>query len=137
MKPSKTQFLARYLGVNAVATATDYTVFLTLIHLAGAPVLESLAAYSVATLVNFKLTRSFVFTGASTGKSEERVFMEFMAAGILGLALTGGVIWLNAHLIGATPAVAKTVAVLVCTVVLYFVRLRLVFNVGSSPVATA
>jgi putative flippase GtrA len=101
------------------------------------PILESIIAYSVAVLVNYTLTKNFVFLGDMSHKSEHRLFMEFVGTGLLGLVITAAVIWFTIHVLALTPLAAKTISMLICFVVLYFVRSRLVFNenAGSSAVA--
>ena len=51
--------------------------------------------------------------------------------------LTAAVIGFAIHVMALTPFVAKTISILICFVVLYFVRSRLVFNenAGSSAIA--
>ena len=129
--------LVRYTGVNLASTVVDYTFFLTLTHIFGMPILQGAIAYLVAILVNFTLTKNFVFLGDMSHKSEHRLFMEFVGTGMLGLVLTAAVIWFAIHVMALTPFVAKTISILICFVVLYFVRSRLVFNenAGSSAIA--
>ena len=129
--------LVRYTGVNLASTVVDYTIFLTLTHIFGMPILQGAIAYLVAILVNFTLTKNFVFLGDLSHKSEHRLLMEFVGTGMLGLVLTAAVIWFAIHVMALTPFVAKTISILICFVVLYFVRSRLVFNenAGSSAIA--
>ncbi len=129
--------LVRYTGVNLASTVVDYTIFLTLTHIFGMPIIESVIAYLVAVLVNYTLTKNFVFLGDMSHKSEHRLFMEFVGTGLLGLVITAAVIWFTIHVLALTPLAAKTISMLICFVVLYFVRSRLVFNenAGSSAVA--
>ena len=129
--------LVRYTGVNLASTVVDYTFFLTLTHIFGMPILQGAIAYLVAILVNFTLTKNFVFLGDMSHKSEHRLFMEFVGTGMLGLVITAAVIWFAIHVMALTPFVAKTISILICFVVLYFVRSRLVFNenAGSSAIA--
>ena len=137
MKSPKIDRLVRYTGVNLASTVVDYTFFLPLTHIFGMPILQSAIAYLVAILINFTLTKNFVFLGDMSHKSEHRLFMEFVGTGMLGLVLTAAVIWFAIHVMALTPFVAKTISILICFVVLYFVRSRLVFNenAGSSAIA--
>ena len=137
VKSPKIDRLVRYTGVNLSSTVVDYTFFLTLTHIFGMPILQSALAYLVAVLINFTLTKNFVFLGDMSHKSEHRLFMEFVGTGMLGLVLTAAVIWFAIHVMALTPFVAKTISILICFVVLYFVRSRLVFNenAGSSAIA--
>jgi putative flippase GtrA len=127
ISPKVLRFL-RYTGVNLASTVVDYAFFLTLTNLIGMPIIQSIIAYSVALLVNYTLTKNFVFVGDMSHKSEYRVFVEFIGTGLIGLVLTALVIWFTIHLLGLSPVVAKTISVLICFIVLYFVRSRVVFN---------
>jgi putative flippase GtrA len=129
--------LVRYAGVNLASTFVDYAFFLTLTHLFGMPIMQSIIAYSVAVLVNFTLTRSYVFVGDMLQKSEYRVFVEFVGTGLIGLVLTAAVAWLAIHVLGLSPIDAKTISVLICFVVLYFVRSRVVFSQNAASPALA
>lgn len=120
--------LIRYGAVNIASLGIDYAIFIPLTALLAMPVLASVVAYGVAFAVNYVLSRRFVFHGEGAHKSERRLFTEFMATGMLGVALTAGVTGGAIHLLGATPVAAKTAAVLFCFVVLYLVRSRLVFT---------
>jgi putative flippase GtrA len=133
----KVQRLVRYTGVNVASTVVDYTIFLTFTHLFGAPILQSVIAYSVAILVNYALTKNYVFLGDMSHKSEQRLFVEFVGTGMLGLILTATVIWFAIHVMASTPIVAKTISMLICFVTLYFVRSRLVFNESGKATAAA
>lgn len=137
MKSPKIDRLVRYTGVNLASTVVDYTFFLTLTHIFGMPILQSAVAYLVAILVNFTLTKNFVFVGDMSHKSEHRLFMEFVGTGMIGLVLTAAVIWFTIHVMGLTPLAAKTISILICFVVLYFVRSRLVFNENAGSSAAA
>ena len=120
--------LLRYTGVNLTSLALDYAIFLPLTHATDLPVLSSIVAYIAALALNYRLSRLYVFGDDGGHKGEKRLFAQFMATGLLGLVLTavvtgGGIYWL-----GFKPAIAKTIAVLICFVVLYIVRSRLVFT---------
>jgi putative flippase GtrA len=125
---SKVRHLLLYTGVNAASTVVDYSVFLTLTHIFGMPILQSVFGYSTAIVVNYFLTKKFVFVRDMSHKTEHRLFMEFAGTGLLGLILTAVVIWVTVHMMKLPPVDGKTVAVLMCFVTLYFVRSRIVFN---------
>lgn len=120
--------LLRYTGVNLVSLVIDYGVFLGLMHLSGLPVLASVAGYAVAFSVNYKLSRWLVFAGDGAHKSDRRLFTEFMATGVLGIALTAMVTATGIHLLGLAPTIAKGAAMLICFVTLYVIRSRFVFT---------
>lgn len=120
--------LLRYTGVNLVSLAVDYAVFFSLLHALAMPVTASVLGYAVAFSLNYKMSRRFVFAGHGAHKSERRLFTEFMATGLLGVVLTATVTAAGIHLLGLAPTIAKTAAVLICFVVLYVIRSRLVFT---------
>ncbi|WP_083567719.1 GtrA family protein [Hyphomicrobium sp. CS1GBMeth3] len=120
--------LVRYTGVNLVSLVIDYGVFLGLLNFTGLPVLASVAGYAVAFSVNYKLSRWLVFVGDGAHKSDRRLFTEFMATGLLGIALTAMVTAAGIHLLGIAPTIAKGAAMLICFVTLYFIRSRFVFT---------
>lgn len=117
-----------YTGVNLSATIIDYTVFLTLTHAFGLPILQSIIGYSVATIVNYALMRTLVFRHGLSPKSERRRFVEYLATNAVGLLITAIVIWVTVHELGLRPIEGKTISVLICFVSLYYVRTRIVFG---------
>lgn len=127
--------LLRYTGVNLLSTCVDYVIFVPMTHEFGNPVVQAIIAYSVALLINYVLTKKYVFPAHSSHKSELRLMTEFLATGVLGLVLTAVVAGITISDLRMPPVEGKTIAVLVCFVVLYFVRSRLVFT-GSTPDAT-
>jgi putative flippase GtrA len=92
------------------------------------PALQSAFAYSAAVVVNYGLMKKYVFVGDMSHKSEHRMFVEFVGTGFIGLLLTAAVVWLTVHVMKLPAVEGKTVALLLCFVVLYFVRRHVVFN---------
>lgn len=119
---------ARYTGVNLVSVTVDYAVFLTLTHATGHPTTASAIAYALALVLNYGLSRRFVFGDDGSHKSSRRLFTEFIATGLLGLVLTAAITGVGVHALDLRPIVAKTIALLVCFAVLYAIRSRLVFQ---------
>ncbi len=120
--------LLRYTGVNLVSVTLDYAIFLTLTHLYDIPVFASIIAYAIALTLNYDLSKRFVFGTDGSHKSEKRLFTEFLVTGLLGLVLTAVATAIGIHTFGFSPALSKTIAVLICFVVLYMIRSRLVFT---------
>lgn len=120
--------LLRYAAVNILSLGIDYAVFFAALAATALPVVSSTLGYAVAFVVNYKLSRRFVFGTDGSHKGERRLFTEFMASGVLGLAVTATVTALCVHGLELTPTAAKTAAVLVSFVILYIVRSRLVFT---------
>lgn len=134
---SKAGHLLRYTGTNVISTIVDYTLLLSLTHLFGMPVLQSTFAYSAGVIVNYWLTKRYVFIVDTSHKSQHRLFMEFVATGFIGLLITAAVVWLSVNVLKVSAVEGKTVALLLCFVVLYFVRRHIVFtaNPANSPAA--
>jgi putative flippase GtrA len=120
-------------GVNLASSVVDYAFVLTLTHLFDVPMLQTIIAYTGAMLVNFKLQKAVALVGGMSQKSEQRVFMEFVGTGMLGLVSTAMVIWFSLNIMSSFPVVAKTIAILICFVVLYVARNRFVFNGNTGP----
>jgi len=120
--------LLRYTGVNLVTVTLDYAIFLSITHVYDIPVMASIVAYSFALVLNYDLSRRFVFGSDGSHKSEQRLAFEFLSTGLLGLVLTAVATGLGVHVFGFRPAWAKTIAVLICFVALYIIRSRLVFT---------
>lgn len=120
--------LLRYTGVNLVSLGLDYGIFLPLTDATGLPVLSSVVGYVVALILNYRLSRRYVFGSDGSHKGEKRLFSQFLATAVLGVVLTASVTGLGVYWFGYSPAIAKTIAVLICFVVLYIVRSRLVFT---------
>jgi len=125
---SRIRRLLRYTGVNLVTVTLDYAIFLSITHYTGHPTTASIIAYAIALVLNYDLSKRFVFGTDGSHKSEHRLFVEFILTGLMGLVLTAAVTGGGVHYLGMKPAVAKTVAVLICFVVLYIIRSRLVFH---------
>jgi putative flippase GtrA len=125
---SKIEHLLRYTGTNVISTVVDYTLLLTLTHFFGMPALQSAFAYSAAVVVNYGLMKKYVFVCDMSHKSEHRMFVEFVGTGFIGLLITAAVVWLTVHVMKLPAVEGKTVALLLCFVVLYFVRRHVVFN---------
>jgi putative flippase GtrA len=125
---SRIRRLLRYTGVNLASVSVDYGIFLALTHAYDIPVIASIIAYGVALILNYDLSKRFVFGSGGSHKSEKRLFTEFMATGLLGLVLTAVATAIGVHGFGFSPMLAKTIAVLICFVTLYIIRSRLVFT---------
>lgn len=134
---SKIEHVMRYTGANLASTVVDYTVYLTLTHIFGMPVLQSIFGYSAAVIVNYGLIKKFVFVEDMSHKSEHRLFMEFVGTGFIGLVITAAVVWFTTHVMNLPPVDGKTISLVICFVVLYFVRRHVVFNANTTDSAAA
>ena len=79
-------------------------------------------------MLNYALSKRYVFADGLSDMSANRLMAEFMASGIFGLVLTGAITGIGVHALHFAPVVAKTIAVLICFLALYIIRSRLVFT---------
>lgn len=125
---SRLRRFLRYTGVNLVTVTLDYAIFLGITHVYDTPTRASIVAYIAALVLNYELSKRFVFGADGSHKSEQRLFFEFAVTGLLGLVLTATVTGIGVHFANWSPTKAKTIAVLICFIVLYAIRSRLVFT---------
>lgn len=119
--------LSRYAVVSVAALAIDFAVFLLLNGAVGYPTLSGVAGYACGIVVHYRLSRRFVFDAAGSRKSAQRMFSEFVASGLLGLAVTAAVIALATGGLGLAPLNAKILAAAASFVGVFIVRRTIVF----------
>jgi putative flippase GtrA len=119
--------LWRYAGVSVLALALDFAVFFALNGTFGHPTLAGVAGYACGILLHYRLSRRFVFDTAGLGKSGQRMFGEFVASGLIGLAVTAFVIAAATHGFGVPPIVAKALAALASFFAVFVIRRAVVF----------
>jgi putative flippase GtrA len=119
--------LLRYALVSGAALPLDFAVFLSLNAAIGHPTLSGVAGYAVGIVVHYFLSCRFVFDAARSRKAAHRVFAEFVASGLVGLAMTAAVIALATGMFGMTPIVAKVIAVGASFLGVFLIRRSIVF----------
>ena len=128
--------LSRYTLVSAVALGLDFAVFLALAHGAGLKASSAGAiGYSAGLLLHFALSSRFVFDTGSTRKSRVRLFCEFAASGLVGVAITAAVIALAVDVAGLLPVIGKAIAVAVSFASVFVLRRTIVFATASPVTA--
>jgi putative flippase GtrA len=129
------QRAARHLPVlsrYAVASVFSLTLdLITLMMLRGIG-LTALAAgaggYAAGLALQFVLAQRIVFRDVQTGKTGGRLFAEFAASGLLGLAITATILHLATDLAGLPALVGKLFAVVVSFVTVFVLRNGVVFK---------
>jgi putative flippase GtrA len=119
--------LSRYAVVSGVALAVDFAVFLGLNWAIGYPTLAGVVGYGCGIVVHYQLSRRFVFDAARSEKSAHRLFSEFVASGLLGLAITAGVIAFATLALGLAPIAAKVLAAGASFLGVFLIRRTIVF----------
>jgi putative flippase GtrA len=119
--------LSRYALVSVLALALDFAVFLLVNRTIGLATLAGVVGYGCGIILHYYLSRRFVFAAAGSQKSAHRLFSEFVASGLVGLAVTAGVIALATGPLGLSPIMAKVLAVAASFVGVYVIRRTIVF----------
>ena len=127
--------LSRYAIVSALALAIDFVVFLALVGAVLRPSLAGAAGYAVGLATHYALSVRCVFDAEMTGKSEARLFGEFVASGLVGMAITVLVITVATDGLGLPPLLAKVAAVGASFLIVFLLRRTVVF--AASPARTA
>lgn len=119
--------LSRYTVVSLVALCVDLAIYRGLTVGGARAVSAGVVAYLIGGVVHYVLSAQFVFDVAASSKPAARRFGEFWLSGVLGLAITAGMIWIGADLLKLPPMLAKLAAVGFSFVAMYIVRRNIVF----------
>lgn len=118
--------LSRYALVSALALGLDFSVFLGLNSAIGHATISGVVGYACGIVLHYQLSRLFVFAPATSEKSAHRRFVEFIASGLIGLAVTAAVI-AAATAMGVGPVAAKIMAAGASFLGVYAIRRTIVF----------
>ncbi|HEY7669055.1 MAG TPA: GtrA family protein [Hyphomicrobium sp.] len=119
--------LSRYAIVSVLSLALDFAVFLALNGALGLPTLAGVSGYGCGILLHYHLSRRFVFDTSRSLKSGHRMLSEFVASGLIGLAVTAGVIALATTGFGWSPIIAKVAAAGASFLGVFLIRRTIVF----------
>lgn len=122
--------LPRYFLASVLALGVDYSIYLVLLRASPelSPALAAVPAYIAGAVVHYFVSRRFVFPQGWLHRHQLREFALFLLSGLLGAALTSGVVWAVSAVPGAGIHWPKIVAVIVSFAVTYAVRKYLVFR---------
>lgn len=121
--------LMRYGIVSAMALGADMSIFLGLTWSSGVrPALAGVIGYSIGLILHFVLSTGFVFDAAAAGKSFQRLFAEFAATGLAGVAITWSVIRTGTDVLALSPVAAKLLAIGLSFVAVFVLRRSFVFR---------
>lgn len=127
MSRLKLQALA-YTAVSVVALACDTGCYLALAGIGTGAAWAAAVGYMLGLLVHYGLSRAYVFDRRAAGKTDLRLFTEFAASGLFGLALTVAVIGLAVEGLGLALLPAKIAAVAASFVSVFAIRRFVVFR---------
>lgn len=121
----------RYGAVSLLSLAVDALALGLLARWLGVPsVLAGSLSYLLGALVHYQLSRQYVFAPGLLSARRSAEFAAFLVTGLVGLALTAGVLAVGQAL-HASLALGKGVAVLTSFFVTYALRRYAVFGGGA------
>ena len=122
-----------YFVVSALSLVADWSLFLALTSTmqidAG---MSAWMAYLIGGVVNYMLSRRYVFRSETTGRRQLGEALLFAASCGFGSLLTGGIVHVASALLGNNAA--KCIAVMVSFITLYLIRRVAVFRVPGPHV---
>jgi putative flippase GtrA len=120
--------LSRYTLVSVAALSLDLTVFSAWTAASGQATIAAVVGYSCGMLLHYVLSAQFVFDASATRKSARRTLVEFAASGLVGLAMTAGVIAVATSGLGLPALIAKIIAVGSSFLTVFWLRSAIVFK---------
>jgi putative flippase GtrA len=122
--------LPRYFLASVLSLGVDYSIYLVLLRVSPglSPAVAAAPAYIAGAVVHYFVSRRFVFPRGWLHRHQLGEFGLFLLSGLLGAALTSGVVWAVSAVPGAGIHWPKIVAVIVSFAVTYAVRKYVVFR---------
>jgi putative flippase GtrA len=119
--------LSYYTVVSAAALAIDMLVFSALTRGGMRAAVAGIVGYAVGLVVHYGLSVRFVFNTANSSKSVLRRFVEFVLSGLIGVAITWGIILVATEFLHLPAMFGKIVAVGTSFVIVFLLRRGIVF----------
>lgn len=120
--------LVRYGAVSVLALAADVLIYTVLLMNAWPATASATVGYAIGIAIHYVFSRRRVFQSVAQGTAERREMLGFFLSGLLGLAITTGIVHVGAVVLGANPMIAKALAVIVSFILIYLVRRTVVFT---------
>lgn len=120
----------RYFVVSAVSLGVDYASLFALVAAGLREWTGAALAYCGGAVVHYVLSRRFVFSRGWLHARPVGEFGAFAASGLLGLAITAGVVFLASEVADLPLAIGKTFAVGASFFSVYLVRRAFVFRLA-------
>ncbi len=119
--------LSYYTIVSAVALSVDLILFTGLTRSGMRAAAAGLVGYSVGLVLHYILSVRFVFETNGSDKSNVRRFTEFVASGLIGLAITWLIIGVATEWLHLPALIGKVGAVGTSFIVVFMLRRGIVF----------
>lgn len=119
--------ISRYAVVSVLALTVDFSIYLLLATGGMAAAIAGMIGYAAGLAVHYVLSVGMVFDTRAVNKAQPRLIAEFVLSGLVGLALTAGVIALATTVFGLPILSAKIAATAASFLVVYLLRRCMVF----------
>jgi putative flippase GtrA len=117
----------RYGCASALSLIADWSCLLALSSLAGVDVsFAALGSYALGGIVNYTLSRRFVFRSQARGRRQASEAVRFAVSCLVGALLTAFVVEVTVAAVG--DLISKAIAVVVTWFALYWLRRLVVFD---------
>lgn len=123
--------VSRYALASGAALAIDWLTYLLTAGIGLAPALAGVVGYATGMLAHYLLSILWVFDARASGKGQARLALEFVASGLLGLALTAATIALATSSLGLALVPAKLLAIAASFASVFLLRRMVVFAVQA------
>ncbi len=135
LRPLLTGLVARYVSSSLVALCADTGSFLVFLQLGMAPAAAAASGFMIGIAVHWLVSSRVMFAGdlAAAGPDRRRQQVLFVAAALVGLILTTGIVG-TAAAMAFNPRLAKVVAVGVSFVTTSALRHLFVFRQPAGAV---
>lgn len=118
----------KYGCVSGLALVVDFAAFLSVSSVFAVPAaLAAVIGYLLGGLLHYAISVAFVFDKSATGKGHSRLVSEYLLTGVVGAALTAGIVHVAVNMAGLSLVAAKLVAMVTTFITVYCLRLFVVF----------
>lgn len=119
--------LSRYTVISALALGVDFACYLALADAKYPAPIAGVIGYAIGMLLHFSLSTRYVFKKQACGKSDGRLFTEFVISGAAGIFLTAAVITVATGIFHLSALTAKFCAVAISFIGVFLLRRSVVF----------
>lgn len=133
---SHTRRATAFVGIGAVNTVVDFSVFACLNQIVGLdPIVSNVLAFLIAVTNSYVLNALITFVDRRSGRSTFRNFARFFVVAVIAMIVSTAFVYLISMV--AHPLIAKLIAIAASTAVGYIGYYRFVFSGESGEVPRA
>jgi len=119
--------MTKFAYVGVVSTITDYAVYALLLYFQIPYYLAIIIGYNAGVVVNFFLTRKYVFTKCCRFDSAYKEFLAVFAVSVAAVALNIAIVSIL-YEYGANYYIGRVVAIILVFFFNYFMRKRYIYT---------